>query len=57
MEVTEDKEFQNQLENAEILFWHFVQTKKAPPEYISFENFNSKEFTDGETIIPILPRE
>ena len=57
MEVTADKEFQNQLENAEILFWHFVQTKKAPPEYISFENFNSKEFTDGETIIPILPRE
>ena len=57
MEVTKDKEFQNQLENAEILFWHFVQTKKAPPEYISFENFNSKEFTDGETIIPILPRE
>ena len=56
MEVTEDKEFQNQLENAEILFWHFVEKKKAPPDYISFENFNSKEFSDGETIIPILPR-
>lgn len=57
MEVTEDKDFQDQLENAEILFWHFVQKKKAPPEYIGFENFNSKEFTNGETIIPILPRE
>ena len=57
MEITEDKDFQDQLENAEILFWHFVQKKKAPPEYIGFENFNSKEFTNGETIIPILPRE
>ena len=57
MEVTENLEFQDQLENAEILFWHFVQNKKAPPEYIGFENFNSKEFTDGETIIPIIPRE
>ena len=56
LEVTEDKEFQDQLENAEVLFWHFVTTKKAPPDYISFENFNSKEFTDGETIIPIIPR-
>jgi predicted phage-related endonuclease len=56
LEITEDKEFQNQLENAEILFWHFVQKKKQPPEYIGFENFNSKEFTDGETIIPILTR-
>ena len=57
MEITEDKDFQDQLENAEILFWHFVEKKKSPPEYIGFENFNSKEFTDGETIIPILPRE
>lgn len=56
MEVSEDIEFQDQLENAEILFWHFVEKKKAPPDYISFENFNSKEFSDGETIIPILPR-
>lgn len=57
IEITENKNFQDQLENAEILFWHFVQKKKAPPEYIGFENFNSKEFTNGETIIPILPRE
>jgi predicted phage-related endonuclease len=56
LEITEDKEFQNQLKNAEILFWHFVEKKKQPPEYIGFENFNSKEFTDGETIIPILTR-
>lgn len=56
MEVTEDSDFQEQLLNAEILFWHFVQKKKAPPEYIGFDNFNSKEFSDGETIIPILAR-
>lgn len=56
MEISEDFEFQEQLTNAEILFWHFVKTKKEPPEFISFENFNSKEFTDGETIIPILAR-
>lgn len=56
IEVTEDSDFQEQLLNAEILFWHFVQKKKAPPEYIGFDNFNSKEFSDGETIIPILAR-
>lgn len=56
MEVTEDSDFQEQLLNAEILFWHFVQKKKAPPEYIGFDNFNSKEFSNGETIIPILAR-
>lgn len=56
MEISEDLDFQEQLTNAEILFWHFVKTKKEPPEFISFENFNSKEFTDGETIIPILAR-
>ena len=56
MEVTEDKEFQDKLQNAEILFWHFVTTKKAPPDYISFENFNTEEFSDGRTIIPIVAR-
>ena len=56
MEVTEDLEFQEQLINAEVLFWHFVEKKKAPPDYIGFDNFNKKEFTDGETIIPIVAR-
>ena len=56
MEVTEDKEFQDKLQNAEILFWHFVTTKKAPPDYISFDNFNTEEFSDGRTIIPIVAR-
>jgi len=55
IEVTEDKEFQDKLENAEILFWHFVTSKKEPPEYISFDNFNTKEM-NGETIIPIVAR-
>ena len=56
IEVTEDLEFQEQLINAEVLFWHFVEKKKAPPDYIGFDNFNKKEFTDGETIIPIVAR-
>ena len=56
MEVTEDLEFQEQLINAEVLFWHFVEKKKAPPDYIGFDNFNKKEFTDAETIIPIVAR-
>ena len=55
IEVTEDKKFQEQLENAEILFWNFVTSKKEPPEYISFDNFNTKEM-NGETIIPIVAR-
>ena len=56
LEITADAEFQEQLLNAEVLFWHFVTTKKEPPEHISFDNFNKKEFTDGRTIIPILSR-
>lgn len=56
IEVMEDKEFQEQLENAEILFWHFVKKKKQPPEYIGFDNFNQKEFSNGKTTIPILTR-
>jgi len=56
LEITADAEFQEQLLNAEVLFWHFVTTKKEPPEHISFDNFNQKEFSDGRTIIPILSR-
>jgi predicted phage-related endonuclease len=56
LEITADTEFQEQLLNAEVLFWHFVTTKKEPPEHIGFDNFNQKEFTDGRTIIPILSR-
>lgn len=56
LEITADAEFQEQLLNAEVLFWHFVTTKKEPPEHIGFDNFNKKEFSDGRTIIPILSR-
>lgn len=56
LEITADAEFQEQLLNAEVLFWHFVTTKKEPPEHIGFDNFNQKEFSDGRTIIPILSR-
>ncbi len=56
LEITADAEFQEQLINAELLFWHFVTTKKEPPEHIGFDNFNQKEFSDGRTIIPILSR-
>ncbi len=56
MEVTADKEFQEKLENAEVLFWHFVEKKKAPPDYIGFDNFNEKEFNEDRTIIPVVSR-
>ena len=56
IEVDEDKEFQEQLLSAELVFWHYVQADKEPPEYIDFSNFNKKEWHEGRTIIPILSR-
>ena len=34
VEVLPDKKFQNELESAEVLFWHLVQTKQPPPDYV-----------------------
>lgn len=56
IEVNEDKEFQEQLLSAELVFWHYVQADKEPPEFIDFKNFNKKEWDEGRTIIPILSR-
>ena len=58
-EVLPDKTFQNQLESAEILFWHLVQTKTPPPDFVDFNNFNEdiKEHNNGREIIPLLTRQ
>jgi len=52
--IDRDQEFINRLLNAELLFWHFVKNKKAPPEYMAFDNFD-KENTDDQ-IISVLSR-
>ena len=59
VEVTPDKEFQNQLESVEILFWHLVQTKTPPTDFVDFNKFNEqiKEHNNGREIIPLLTRQ
>lgn len=59
VEVLPDKEFQEQLLAAEVLFWHLVETKTPPPDFVEFKNFDIKlkEFNDGRQIIPLLTRE
>lgn len=52
--IDRDDIFIKRLFNAELLFWHFVENKKAPPEYMSFDNFD-KENTDDQ-IISVLSR-
>ena len=58
-EIYVDEEFQKQLIAAEVLFWHMVQTKTPPPDYVDFNNFNEqiKEHNNGRQIIPILTRQ
>lgn len=52
--IDRDQVFMDRLLNAELLFWHFVTEKKAPPEYMSFENFE-KENTNDQ-VISVLSR-
>ena len=58
VEVLPDKEFQEQLLAAEVLFWHMVKTKTPPPDFVDFNNFDQqlKEHNNGRQIIPILTR-
>jgi predicted phage-related endonuclease len=58
VEVLPDKEFQEQLLAAEVLFWHMVETKTPPPDFVDFNNFDQqlKEHNNGRQIIPILTR-
>lgn len=58
VEVLPDKEFQEQLLAAEVLFWHMVETKTPPPDFVDFNNFDKqlKEHNNGRQIIPILTR-
>ena len=59
VEVLPDKEFQTKLLAAEVLFWHMVQTKSPPPDFVDFNNFDEqlKEHNNGRQIIPILTRQ
>ena len=59
VEVLPDKEFQEKLTAAEVLFWHMVQNKIAPPDFVDFNNFDAqiKEHNNGRQIIPILSRQ
>ena len=52
--IERDPIFIERLLNAELLFWHMVEKKKSPPEFMSFDNFD-KENTDDQ-IIPVLSR-
>ena len=38
-EVEANEEFQNKLLAAEILFWYYVENKKAPPDLVSWSTF------------------
>ena len=59
VEILPDKKFQDQLESAEILFWHLVESKTPPPDFVDFNNFNEqiKEHNNGREIIPLLTRQ
>ena len=59
VEVLPDKEFQEKLLAAEVLFWHMVTTKTPPPDFVDFNNFDQqiKEHNNGRQIIPILSRQ
>jgi predicted phage-related endonuclease len=54
IEIPRDDDFIERLLNAEVLFWHMVTNKIAPPDYISFENFDA-ERNKHETI-PVISR-
>jgi len=59
VEVLPDKNFQEKLLAAEILFWHLVTTKTPPPDFVDFNNFDQqlKEHNNGRQIIPLLTRQ
>ena len=59
VEVLPDKNFQEKLLAAEVLFWHLVTTKTPPPDFVDFNNFDQqlKEHNNGRQIIPLLTRQ
>lgn len=54
IELERDNNFIERLLNAEVLFWHMVTNKIAPPDYISFENFDEER--NKHEAIPIISR-
>jgi len=59
MEVEANLEFQQKLIAAEVLFWHYVKTKQAPPEMITWDTFKPiGQKLDGKNkeLVPLLSR-
>jgi len=59
IEIEANLEFQQKLIAAEVLFWHYVKTKQAPPEMITWNTFKSEgQKLDGqnEELISLLSR-
>lgn len=59
IEIEKSIDFQRKLIAAEVLFWHYVKTKQAPPEMITWDTFKPiGQKLDGKNkeLIPLLSR-
>ena len=59
IEIEKSEDFQRKLIAAEVLFWHYVKTKQAPPEMITWDTFKPiGQKLDGKNkeLIPLLSR-
>ena len=59
IEIEKSIDFQSKLIAAEVLFWHYVKTKQAPPEMITWDTFKPiGQKLDGKNkeLVPLLSR-
>jgi len=59
IEIEHSIDFQRKLIAAEVLFWHYVKTKQAPPEMITWDTFKPiGQKLDGKNkeLVPLLSR-
>ena len=59
IEIEKSIDFQRKLIAAEVLFWHYVKTKQAPPEMITWDTFKPiGQKLDGKNkeLVPLLSR-
>ena len=59
IEIEHSIDFQRKLIAAEVLFWHYVKTKQAPPEMITWDTFKPiGQKLDGQNkeLVPLLSR-
>jgi len=59
IEIEKSEDFQRKLIAAEVLFWHYVKTKQAPPEMITWDTFKPiGQKLDGKNkeLVPLLSR-